>query len=332
MQGETSIDSLGQLYSSGSHQQTRGYAFDRTMCTHVDTVNLVSETPGHPESSPHTQVPKCDHGWSFQKEPDPTHRMVPVSPNIQTDHKTLGTSSGGPIPNKTECQTSTICLSNPRRTGMGRRRPQYLMGKSDCVHFPPISATHESGLKTDVTKLQAHSHLSVVLGPVGTITRPSSTDSTSRLSAISTEQPIPQQPRIPESPRLVFRSTSLQNQSFSAEVEDRIAASQRLSTRAIYASKWAVFQHWCIDTQVDFRCLSIGEICNFLWFLFNTKNICPSTIEGYRTAIADTLGNSNMDNSNNADLARLIVSFHRDRPKSARTLPKWDQNLVLHQL
>ena len=64
-------------------------------------------------------VPKCDHGWPFQKEPDPTHRMVPVSPNIQTDCKTLGTSSGGPIRNKTECQISTICLPDPRRTGMG---------------------------------------------------------------------------------------------------------------------------------------------------------------------------------------------------------------------
>ena len=149
---------------------------------------------------------------------------------------------------------------------------------------------------------------------------------------ITTQQPIPQQPRIPEHPRLVSRSTSLQNQGFSAEVADRIAAPQRLSTRAIYASKWAVFQCWCTDTQVDFRSPSIGDICNFLWCLFNTKNRCPSTIEGYRTAIADTLGNSIIDISNNADIARLITSFHRDRPKSAGTLPKLDLNLVLHQL
>ena len=42
------------------------------------------------------------------------HRMIPVPPDIQTDSKTLGASSGGPIRNKTECQTSPICLSNPR--------------------------------------------------------------------------------------------------------------------------------------------------------------------------------------------------------------------------
>ena len=52
----------------------------------------------------------------------------PVPPNIQTDRKTLGASSGGPIRNKTECQTSPICLSDTRRSGMGRGCPEHLMG------------------------------------------------------------------------------------------------------------------------------------------------------------------------------------------------------------
>ena len=40
-----------------------------------------------------------------------------------------------------------------------------------------------------------------------------------------------------------------------------------------------------------------------------------------------------MDISNNAKIARVIASFHRGKPKSVRTLlPKWDLNLVLHQL
>ena len=67
-------------------------------------------------------------------------------------------------------------------------------------------------------------------------------------------------------------------------------------------------------------------------FLFNKKDIRPSTIEGYRTAIADTLGKIPLDISNNAEIARLIASFHRDKPKASRTIPKWDLSLVLHQL
>ena len=46
----------------------------------------------------------------------------------------------------------------------------------------------------------------------------------------TTEQPLPCQPNIPEPPHLVSRSTTLQEHRFNAE---RIAAPQRLSTRAI---------------------------------------------------------------------------------------------------
>ena len=92
------------------------------------------------------------------------------------------------------------------------------------------------------------------------------------------------------------------------------------STRAIYASKWAVFQRWCAHEQVDFRAPSIKDICNFMCFLFKEKNRRPSTIEGYRTAIADTLGNTPLDISNNPEIARLIASFHRDKPKASRSI------------
>ena len=131
---------------------------------------------------------------------------------------------------------------------------------------------------------------------------------------------------------MVSRSTILQNQGFTAKVADRIVAPQRLPTRAIYASKWSVFQRWCIKKQVDFRAPSIKDICNFMCFLFNEKNRCPSTIEGYRIAIVDTLGNAPLEISNNAEIAKLIASFHRDKPKSSRSLPKWDLSVVLHQL
>ena len=100
----------------------------------------------------------------------------------------------------------------------------------------------------------------------------------------------------------------------------------------LYTSKLSVFQRWCIEEQVDFRAPSIKYICNFMCFLFNEKNRRPSTIEGYRTAIADTLRNTPLDINNNAEIARLIASFHRDNPKSSRSLPKWDLSLLLHQL
>ena len=47
---------------------------------------------------------------------------------------------------------------------------------------------------------------------------------------------VPQQPTAPQPPRLVSRSGQLQEQGFSVEVTERIAAPQRSSTRTIYQS------------------------------------------------------------------------------------------------
>ena len=54
---------------------------------------------------------------------------------------------------------------------------------------------------------------------------------------------VPQQPTTAEPPRLVSRSGQLQEQGFSVEVAERIAAPQRSSTRTIYKSKWALFEN-----------------------------------------------------------------------------------------
>ena len=36
--------------------------------------------------------------------------------------------------------------------------------------------------------------------------------------------------------------------------------------------------------------------------------------------------------SQSLDLNRLLSSFHRDRPKISRTLPKWDLSVILNEL
>ena len=36
--------------------------------------------------------------------------------------------------------------------------------------------------------------------------------------------------------------------------------------------------------------------------------------------------------THNADLHRLLSSFHRDRPESSRNLPKWNLSVVLNEL
>ena len=83
---------------------------------------------------------------------------------------------------------------------------------------------------------------------------------------------------------------------------------------------------------MDFRSPSVKQIVDFLLHLFQEKNLQPSTIDGYRSAIADKLGNSSLNVSKDENLTRLFDSFHRDRPKGRRGIPSWSLSLVLHQL
>ena len=86
----------------------------------------------------------------------------------------------------------------------------------------------------------------------------------------------------------------------------------------------------CQSNQVDFRSPSIKQVADFLLFLFQEKRLQPSTIEGYRSAVADKLGNSSLNISKDENFNRLLDSFHRDRPKSRRGIPAWNLSLVLH--
>ena len=173
----------------------------------------------------------------------------------------------------------------------------------------------------------------LVLGPSAALDR----DPTAASSVINTTQTVPQL-RVPQQsatsqpPRLVSRSGQLQEQGFSMEVAERIAAPQRSSTRTIYKSKWALFEKWCRENSVDFSTPSVKQILDFFMYLYQDLNRRPSTIDGYRTAIVDTLGPLGQHIAHNKDLHRLLSSFHRDRPKISRNLPKWKLSVVLNEL
>ena len=56
---------------------------------------------------------------------------------------------------------------------------------------------------------------------------------------------------------------------FRNKVAAKIEAPQKLSTRVVYKSKWAIFIKWCELNKVDFRSPSVNQIADFLLFLFN---------------------------------------------------------------
>ena len=173
----------------------------------------------------------------------------------------------------------------------------------------------------------------LVLGPSAALNRdPTTTPGVNNSTQAVPQACVPQQSATAQPPRLVSRRGQLQEQGFSVEVAERIAAPQRLSTRTIYRSKWALFEKWCRENSVDFSTPSVKQISDFLMYLYQDLNRHPSTIDGYRTAIVHTLGPTAHNIAHNADLHSLLSSFHRDRPKSSRNLPKWNLSVVLNEL
>ena len=142
----------------------------------------------------------------------------------------------------------------------------------------------------------------------------------------------PQKSDKSESPCMAPRASAIKKQGFSEAVAARIEAPQRRSTISIYEAKWTIFTKWCLMHQLDFRAPPVKSVADFLMYLFQDRKLQPSTIEGYRSAIADKLGNSSINISKDENLTHLQDSFHRDRPKGRRGIPSWNLSLVLHQL
>ena len=104
----------------------------------------------------------------------------------------------------------------------------------------------------------------LVLGPSAALNRdPTTTPSVNDPTQTVPQLCVPQQSTTAEPPRLVSRSGQLQEQGFSVEVAERIAAPQRSSTRTIYRSKWALFEKWCRENSVVFSTPSVKQISDF---------------------------------------------------------------------
>ena len=314
----------GQLNCGGLHKQTRGNTLSGDVCTPVENHDLVPSFSHHIESQTHSRVSECDGRPTFQVESGTVDRMVTTS-GVQSDLPKVVHSPRGPIHHLSEPQASTVRISYPRPEALGHRCSKHKLEGSHCLCLPSNGSPSQGDPKYQAMQLSDHTNSprlardALVLGPSAALNRdPTAAPGVNNTPQAVPQLRVPQQPAAPQPPRLVSRSGQLQEQGLSVEVAERIAAPQRSSTRTIYKSKWAL-----LKKMVQRK---------FGGFLHQDLNRRPSTIDGYRTAIVDTFGPSGQHIAHNEDLHRLLSSFHRDRPKSSRNLPKWNLSVVLNEL
>ena len=328
-----------QLNINSLHKQTRRNSLSRDVCSPVEDHDLVPSLSHNIESQTHSRVPECDGQPSVQVEPSAVNRMVTAYEGVQTDLPKVVHTSCRLICHSSEPQTSTVRISCPRPKGLGHRCSEHKLDGSHCLCLPSDGSPSQGDPKNQVMLLPDHrssprlARDALVLGPSATLNRdPTATSGVNDSSQTVPQLCVPQQSTASQPPRLVSRSVQLQEQGFSVEVAERIAAPQRSSIRTIYKSKWALFEKWCKENSVDFSTPSVKQVSDFFMYLYQDLNRRPSTIDGYRTAIVDTLGPAGHHIAQSSDLHRLLSSFHRDRPKSSRNLPKWNLSVVLNEL
>ena len=301
--------------------------------------DLVPSLPHNIESQAHSRVPECDGRPTVQVQPSAFNRMVSAPTGVQTDLPEVVHSSCRLICHSPEPQAPTVRVSYPRPKGLRHRCSKHKLDQPHSLCVPSYGSPSQGDPKDQAMPLPDHHNSprlardALVLGLSAALNKdPTTTPSVNDATQTVPQVCVPQQPPAPEPPRLVSRSGQLQEQGFSLEVAERIAAPHRSSTRTIYKSKWALFEKWCRENSVDFSTPSVKQISDFFMYLYQDLNRRPSTIDGYSTAIVDTLGPTAQHIAHNADLHRLLSSFHRDRPKSSRNLPKWNLSVVLNEL
>ena len=329
-----------QHHGCGIHQQGRRYEVRLTLCPSLAAPMLVQPQSNSTEGQTHSRPSECNCRQIVSPKAGHSDGVVPPSRDLRPPLSNLALSPSGHVCNKVQLQASSICVPNSRPKGLVSGCSDIILGGPGHVPLPPSVSDGEGGQQA-VRSLVSQSNPdcpgmaqhALVLGPSGTICEGSSLSSTPPTSSDPTfQQGTSQGSDKPKSPCLALRAQTIKEQGFSSPVASRIEAPQRRSTRTVYEAKWAVFVRWCETSQVDFRNPSIKQIADFLLHLFQEKNLQPSTIDGYRSAIADKLGNTSVNVGKDENLTRLLDSFHRDRPKGRRGVPAWNLSLVLHQL
>ena len=212
-----SVSCDGQLNSGSLHQQTGRNTLSRDVRSPVEDHDLVPSLPHIFESQAHSRVPECDGRPTVQVQPSAVNRMVSAPTGVQTDLPEVVHTSCRLICHSPEPQAPTVHVSYPRPKGLGHRCSKHKLDQPHSLCVPSYSSPSQGDPKDQAMSLPDHSNSprlardALVLGPSAALNRdPTTTPSVNDPTQTVPQVCVPQQPPIPEPPRLVSRSGQLQ--------------------------------------------------------------------------------------------------------------------------
>ena len=239
-----------------------------------------------------------------------------------------------------EQSTSGVHFSFSRSTGLGSGCHVSFMGGNDSLCIPSSSTSHEGTSENGERDLFGHPHCTVLGKPsvfpssAFSSSCPSSQDSHSEGSFDPASFPPSSSEAGDIQPaRLAVLQGGLEKAGFSKKSAERVCAAKRSSTQSLYNSRWNTWMDWCLQREMDPIDPTVTSMADFLIFLFEEKKLLPSSIKGYRSAIASTLKHfTSVDFSSHPVLSDVIRSMDLEKPAVSRVVPHWDLALVLDSL
>ena len=329
-----------QHHGSGVHQEAGWHEISTHDHGHLGSPVVVPEEPSSSIGISHLRCPQRPSRRSVEVQTSGNHGVVLTSVGIQTDKSPVWRSSCRSVRHRPQSQASCVRFAMSRPQCVGRGRFINTVDGDGSLRLSPVSSASQGSTENQgrpgtgsasspLVATEVMDRPPVGLGPglsKGSSTMASATETTKK-------RPLPRSGGVSSSARLAIVRKAIRRLKFSKAVSDRIANPRRQSSTALYNVKWKGFVKWAKDNGHAPTEATIPIVADFLLYLYEVKKLSPSTIKGYRAALADTftlLGK--LDIGKDPNISKLIRSFDRDRPRFRSLSPKWNLSWVLHCL
>jgi len=339
-QEQSDMPSDGQLNGGGLSQQPRGHKISGSMLPFPGSSSPMQGAPGSTCSEAYPGSVEHTGRHSFTIEPTSDNRVDALSVSVSAHMPILGSSAHRSLCNSSKSQASDIRVPSSRRRGFRHGRFLGKLGRDECVRISPIQPGGSSFTEDQGTLVCSDSDCTpvvgsaVVPGPVRSTGRLSTGYPPSGRSTVSASiSRIPREAGHAPPSRLEAIQEGCIAEGFSQQVADRIPRSVRPSSSSIYASRWKIFCDWCVGRQIDPVEAPVTIIADFLLYLFKDKGLSPSTVSGYKSAIANVFSSHGRgDIGADRTLSALLRGFYIEKPRSKSLFPQWNLALVLDSL
>ena len=231
---------------------------------------------------------------AIQARPDHPNRVISPSRGLQINMQQVAPGQDRLIHHGVQ-QVASVCVTGTESPDHSSGCTQSAMGGSGCIRLPTSSHIAQSGGEVAGLPMQENNsncsgvaQHALVLGSSGHV-QPNPTKHAQSAQSVDTvlQSDPSQKSDKSKSPCMAPRASAIKEQGFSEAVAARIEAPQRGSTRSVYEAKWAIFTFYIFTHQVDFGAPPVKSVADFLMYLLEDTKLQPSTIDGYRSAIAD---------------------------------------------